>query len=570
VYSARDTKLGRLVALKVLPQRFSSDPERLARLRREARVLASLNQPNIASIYGLEESDDVQALVLELVEGPTLADRIARGPVPPDEALRLARQIADAFEAAHEMGIIHRDLKPSNIKVRHDGTVKVLDFGLAKALDPVLGRDDETAPTITAPRGTILGTPAYMSPERARGQAADRRDDIWAFGCVLYEMLTGRAVFSGKTISEIVSEVLKSEPDWGRLPPDTPPAIRRLLRRCAQKDRKHRLHDIADARLELDEATSGSQDDFRTVQTATTKRRRERFVFLSVLALATMFATVQSVRLWRQASMLPMAPERRLEINTPGTPEGTLGEPSYPRSLALSPDGLKIVFPVTFEGRSQLWLRSLDSVTSRPLAGTDLAVLPFWSPDSRTVGFFADGRLKRIDIDGGTIQTLANAPFGRGGAWNHDGTILFAPLFSGPIFRIRDTGGEAAALTQLERPQKDHRLPQFLPDGRRFIYHATDPAETSGVYISHLDGSMTSRLLDAEMALIHRDTGQLLFLRQGTLFAQPFDPDGSALTGTPSPMAEKVAAVSVSDAGPIAYRTVGAAAGVRRQFVWLD
>ncbi len=578
VYRARDTKLNRDVALKVLPEAFTFDPDRLARFKREAQVLASLNHPHIAAIHGLEESGGVHALVLELVEGATLADRIAKRPVPLGDALPIARQIAEALEAAHEHGIVHRDLKPANIKVRPDGTVKVLDFGLAKALGPVdaggVGASDAAhhlaegaQPTITTPAmtrmGMILGTAAYMSPEQAKGRTVDKRTDLWAFGCVFYEMLTGRRPFEGDEISETLANVLKTEPDWRALPADAPASIRRLLRRCLMKDPKARLGDAATARIEIDEALGGGEPDAAMIPRTSP---RERIVLLSALALVTLIAVVAMVRAFRPE---PPAPEIRLEITTPATTE--------PASIAISPDARNLVFVATSEGRSQLWLRSLDAVPARPLARTDGATYPFWSPDSRAVGFFAEGKLKRIDLEGGSVQVLASAPTGRGGTWNRDGTILCALNATGSIFHIPATGGEPTAVTQVRAKTTSHRFPQFLPDGRGFLFYVQGGPEVSGVYVGRLDRPEAQRLLDAETAATYA-SGHLLFIRQGTLLAQKFDPDSPALTGSPFSVAEQVAvdaaaagnlaAVSASSAGPIAYRA-GSGSG-QRQFVWFD
>ena len=567
VYRARDTKLGRDVAIKILPHVFTSDPERLARFEREARMLAALNHPNIGAIYGLEDVDGIRALVLELVDGETLADRIARGPLPLKDALPMARQIAEALDAAHDKGIVHRDLKPRNVALTRDGTVKVLDFGLAKATvrDGAAG-DGSHAPTMTiggTREGMVLGTAAYMSPEQARGQAVDKRTDIWAFGCVLYEMLTGRAVFPGETISDTIAAILEREPEWGALPAHTPAGIRQLLRRCLDKDPKRRLHDIADARIEIDDARSAPHVEGRVTPAAAGSR--QRIVWLAALGFVALIAAVWAV--WASRLALPAA-EMRVEITTPPTKDLV--------SLAISPDGQKIVFVATSEARSRLWLRSLNAVSAQPLVGTDGASLPFWSPDSRSVGFFADGKLKRIDIDGGSARVLANAIFGRGGAWNRDGTIIFAPNPASPIFQVLATGGEPAAVTRVEAPpQVGHGLPQFLPDGRHFLYYVQGTPDASGVYVGELGGSETKRLLDADAAAVYAPPGQLLFVRRGTLFAQGFDPVRLALTGNPFPVAEQVAvdilnlaALSASSTGPIVYRT--GSAGGQRQLAWFD
>ena len=400
VFRAHDPTLGRDVALKTLPAAFALDADRLARFKREAQVLAALNHPNISAIYGFEHSGGVQALVLELVAGPTLAERIAAGPMRVDEAVPIAKQICDALEAAHDQGIIHRDLKPANIKVRADGTVKVLDFGLAKALEPAAPASDEAmaAATNTSPAltrlGVILGTAAYMSPEQARGHAADKRTDIWAFGCVLYEMLTGRYAFRGETVSDTRAAILEREPEWGALPANTPAGVRRLLRRCLDKDPKRRLHDIADARIEIDDDRSGEQQDGRVMEVPAGSRRR--LGWTSALALLALIVAAAGGWALRQ---VPAAREVRLEINTP---------PTTSSSLAIAPDGLKLVFVARAAGQTQVWLRSLDSTLARPLAGTERASSPFWSPDSRSIGFFAGTKLKRMDIDGGSVQTLAS------------------------------------------------------------------------------------------------------------------------------------------------------------------
>jgi serine/threonine protein kinase len=571
VYRATDTNLGRQVAIKVLPDTFAHHPERLARFEREAKTLAALNHPNIAAIYGLERSDGITALVMELVEGPTLADRIAHGPIPLDEALSIARQIAEGVEAAHEQGIIHRDLKPTNVKVRPDGAVKVLDFGLAKALGPAgaMSPSASQSPTVTSPAmmtgvGVLLGTAAYMSPEQAKGRPTDRRSDIWAFGCVLYEMLTGRSAFGGgDTVSDAIAAILGRDPEWNTLPGSTPQRVRDLLRRCLCKDPKRRLHDIADARIEIEEAQREPQGDAPALQSAF--RRRERVVLFAALSLLTLIAAGMGVLALRPP---PPAPEMRLEINTPPTTD--------PASLAISPDGNKIVYVATSEGRSRLWLRSLESVSARPLAGTEDAHLPFWSPDSRSVGFFADINLKRIDISGGSAQTLATVGFHTGGAWSRDGVILFGSGPRSQILRVPATGGEATPVTRVETPQQQlHGFPNFLPDGRHFLYHVWGSPEARGVYVGQLDESRALRLLDADLPAVYASSGHLLFVRQGMLNAQLFDPVGLALTGDPFPVAERItvasgisnAPLSVSAAGPLVYRSGSA---VQQQFVWFD
>ncbi len=574
VYKATDTNLKRAVAIKVLPASLAADADRLARFQREAEVLAALNHSNIAAIYGLERSGVTTALVMELVEGPTLADRITRGAIPLDEALPIAKQIAEALEAAHEQGIIHRDLKPANIKVRSDGTVKVLDFGLAKATEPTgtMSAGASQSPTITTPgmtqAGMILGTAAYMSPEQARGSDADKRADLWAFGVVLWETLTGTRPFDGATVSDTLASVLKTEPEWNVLAPGTPAAVRRLLRHCLQKDRKRRLDSAAAARLEIEEAMAQPSTVEGGVTWSASPASRGRPAWMTALAVAAVLVAavlaIPAVLHLREVPP-PSPPEVRLEINTPPT--------TAPTSLAISPDGRTIVFVATSEGQSRLWLRVLDSVEARPLTGTNGAQNPFWSPDSRSVGFFADSRLKRIDIvDGGSVQTLANANRGTGGAWNRNSVILFTTL-GDPIFRVSDTGGEPVAVTQLKTGQGSHFSPQFLPDGRHFLYWVRGNSDVRGIYVSELGSAESRRLLDADPGAKYVSSGHLLFLRRDTLFAQDFDPIRLELTGNPFPIAEQVASnlgsgISVSGAGSIAFRT--SSANAQRQFVWFD
>jgi Tol biopolymer transport system component len=574
VYRARDTRLDRAVALKVLPESVANDADRLARFQREAKTLAALNHPNIGGIHGLEEANGLTALVLELVEGPTLADRITQGALPLDEALEIARQIAGALEAAHELGIIHRDLKPSNIKVRPDGAVKVLDFGLAKALATDSGAatasDSSQSPTITTPAatrlGVIMGTAAYMSPEQARGKPLDKRTDIWAFGCVLYEMLSGQRAFAGDDVSDVLASVLAREPDLAALPPTVPASIRRLLRRCLQKDRNERLRDIGDARIEIRDALAKVEPEVAAVPApGATRRSRQRIALLSALALITLIAAVSVLWVFRSAFYsAPPAPEMRLDINTPPT--------NVPGSLAISPDGRTIAFVATAEGQSRLWLRVLDTATARPLPGTEGAQNPFWSPDSRSVAFFADNKLKRLDIDGGSVRILGNVYRGTGGAWNREGVILVASL-GDPISRVADTGGEPATVPSLFQ-QGSNFSPRFLPDGRRFLYYVRGSPDARGVYVGALDGKVEPRrLFDSDTGAVYVSSGQLLFVRQRTLFAQNFDPLRLQLSGAPFPVAEHSAScaclgLSVSDTGSIAYRAMPP--GVRRQFIWFD
>ena len=408
VYRATDTSLSRQVAIKVLPDAFAQDAERLARFEREAKTLAALNHPNIAAIYGLERSSGTLALVMELVEGDDLSQRIARGAIPLDEALPIAKQIAEALEAAHEQNIIHRDLKPANIKVRADGQVKVLDFGLAKAMEPAAGSSPSMSmsPTITTPAmtqaGMILGTAAYMAPEQAKGRTVDRRADVWAFGCVLFEMLTGTRAFAGDDVSEVLASVLARDPDWTRLPPTLSPAVVTFIRRCLNKNPKQRIDSVQDVRLALEGAFETAAP--QTTASALSSALRERLTWIGA-ALVIVASAAAIYYLSRPV-------EERVVRATLLPPENwTVGGASPPSRLALSPDGRVVAFVAQGPKNAvQLWVRRIDAVSAQPLLGTDGATSPFWSPDSRSIGFFAEGKLKRIEASGGPTISLCDAP----------------------------------------------------------------------------------------------------------------------------------------------------------------
>ena len=566
VYRARDSKLKRDVAIKVLPHEFSSDVERVSRFQREAEILASLNHPHIGAIYDLERFGEWRFLVLEFVDGETLDQRISGGVIPVGEALAIAKQIAEALDAAHEKGIIHRDLKPSNIKVTPRGNVKILDFGLAKVVAAEGTALSNLPTTLSAStRGSILGTPAYMSPEQANGKEADRSSDLWAFGCVLYEMLTGRRAFQGETTSEILAAVLKSDPDWSRLPTETPEGIRRLLRHCLQKDQTLRLRDARDARIEINDVQSGPPPEQRMMPTPAP--HRERLLWVSALALISLIVAVLAVRALRPAAPV----EIRFEINTPPTRD--YAEYSA-ASVAISPDGQKIVFVAGSGVQSQLWLRSLMDPLAQPLAGTQGAKLPFWSPDSKSIGFFADAKLKRLDLDTGSTRTLAagfTVPIG--GAWNSNGVIIFSPSPSRSLLRTSAEGAEPVAVTQFQAPQQRfHAFPQFLPDGNHFLFSVEGSPEARGIYVGQLDGGPPKRLFDGASAVYAAASGQLLFIRDGRLLAQDFDPVRLELKGDPLPVATGVntaTVVSASTAGPIVYRSPSPDSG-KRQLVWVD
>ena len=477
VYRARDTKLNRDVAIKVLPEMFAADADRLARFEREAQVLASLNHPNIAHLYGLEDHGATRALVMELVEGPTLADRIAAGPVVLADALPIARQIAEALEAAHEKGIIHRDLKPANVKVRDDGTVKVLDFGLAKALDPSAGSNtgEMNSPTMTAwatQMGLLIGTAAYMSPEQARGKAVDRRADIWAFGVVLYEMLSGDRAFKGEDISDTLAAVLRQEIMLSALPATTPLRLKRLIERCLERDPKQRLRDIGEARIEIARIEAGGADMMETsaaASAAAVAAPRWKRALPWALAGVTTVALVAALLL-RAPGRAPSNESRPMRFTIPA-PEKS----SFAGSMALSPDGRKLVFVATSGGTASLWLRSLDSPSPQSLPGTESAASPFWSPDSRWIAFFAQGKLKKIESSDGLAKTLCDAADSRGGTWNRDDLILFSPSSSDGLYCVSADEGAVTKVTKLDSSanESSHRWPCFLPDGRHFLYLVT-------------------------------------------------------------------------------------------------
>ena len=466
VWQATDTQLNREVALKILPDAFAADPDRLARFMREAQILASLNHPNIATIYGIEEADDTRALVLELVEGPTLADRIKQGPIPIDEALPIAKQIAEALEAAHEAGVIHRDLKPANIKVREDGTVKVLDFGLAKALDPSPEADPSQSPTLTAAAtqmGVILGTAAYMSPEQARGKTVDKRTDVWAFGCVLYEMLTGRRAFEGNDITDILAAIVRAEPEWAEIPPDVHSAVRLLLERCLDKDLRRRKQSIADVRAELETLPAHAEVNVKTVPDRDGSRNWLRTTAVPALVAVSVAAIViLAVRSPEPAAEPTMRFPIALPANQqPGDFSGGI--------IAISPDGRSIVIA----GQDQLYLRTTDAIDTTPVPGSEGAEGAFFSPDSRWIGFFASGSVHKVLVEGGSPQRIGGVPgFPSGASWGSDDVIVIGAALNGLVTIAADAGSVQSPLTNtgLAFSDERHLSPQVLPNGRNVVF----------------------------------------------------------------------------------------------------
>ena len=593
VFRARDTKLNRDVALKVLPDSFASDPDRLARFTREAQTLAAINHPNIAHIHGFEESGGVRAIVMELVEGDDLSQRIALGAIPLDEALPIAKQIAEALEAAHEQGIIHRDLKPANIKVRPDGAVKVLDLGLAKAMDQGSGIGDQgsgsraSSPTITSPAlltgmGMVLGTAAYMSPEQARGRIAGKRADIWAFGCVLYEMLVGRRVFEADEVADVLARVLTQQPDWTSLPPTVPAGIVKLLRRCLEKDPKRRLADIADARLDIDDALAQANGDPTQMPMDAVREAGLRGRSKVAWSVAAFFAA-SALGLGIVMMLRPVpadAPAYRSTILV----HENLSTRATSHRFKLSPDGRRLAYVgPDASGRVMLWVRRLDSLVGQALAGTDDANAPFWSPDSRFIAFFADQKVKRVDATGGPVTVICAAPPPTGrrvtpGSWNRDDVIVIPSPDSTAIARVAAGGGTPSAVTTLAAggTETQHGFPFFLPDGRRFLYVAYNDLVPLGLYVGSLDGQPPVRLMGTESNGQYAN-GSLLFMRGTTLLAQPFDPAKLALTGDAVVVAEGVlmnltfmraGAFSVSETGALVYQGPGGTGTAR--IAWSD
>jgi eukaryotic-like serine/threonine-protein kinase len=605
VYRARDLRLQRGVALKVLPDLVAHDPDRLARFKREAQLLAALNHTNIAAIHGFEEADGVHALVLELVEGPTLADRIAHGPIPLDDALSIARQIAQALEAAHEAGIIHRDLKPANIKVSDQGIVKVLDFGLAKAVDPIgIERANIShSPTFTLAAtqvGVILGTAAYMSPEQARGKTADRRADVWAFGCVLYEMLSGRRAFEGEVVSETLAGVLRGEPDWAALPASTPRVIHRLLRRCLEKDPRERLQAIGDARLDLKDASS-AQDE--TASSEAAPRRRSTMERIASLAVpAGLAALLAGGGVWLFKTSTPAEPAgvtRSLlavlpfDQRSPARP----GENRVPivrrdrTSIALTPDGRTLVIRALGDRTEELFVRRLDTLELTRLAGTEGADSPFISPDGAWVGYRAAGELKRIPIAGGIATTITRIPGTTnpriyGASWGAGNTIVFATADG--LWQVDASGGEPRAVTKPSEGEYRHTLPHVLPGGRAVLFNITSAAfrwDDAKVVVRNLDTGEQKVLFENGADPRYVSTGHIVFLRSGTLMAVPFDAARLDVAGSPVSLIKNVmqavnmgntatdsgaGQVAMSSTGTLVYTTGGIAPEAMRVLAWLD
>jgi eukaryotic-like serine/threonine-protein kinase len=598
VYRAHDSALGRDVAIKTLPEAWLTDPDRRSRVDREARALAALSHPHVGAIYGLVNTDGVPALVLELVEGPTLADRLAvlsarreRGAgLALPEAMNIARQIADALDAAHEKGIVHRDLKPANIKVTQDGIVKVLDFGLAKLGPGEVGWGQASEENLTnsptfaiggTKEGVLLGTAPYMSPEQARGRPVDKRTDIWAFGCVLYEMLTGRASFAGDSLADTMVAILEREPNWTALPSGTPATVRRLLARCLEKDPKRRLRDIGDARIEIDEALA-SPGGAIAKNTVGLHGRTTLGRATAVIASAAVGALVA----W---SLKPGA-------STPPATTGTVARlvitpsPAEPlatdlSSIAISPDGRRVAYAAGLGRKQRIYVREIDSFGGAPIPGTEGGTTPFFSPDGQWLGFLSTGKMKKVLVTGGAPLTICDTQ-GAGAAtpsWEADGTIFFTPTIGAGVWRVAAAGGTPTPVTMLQEAESSHRWAQLVPNGKALLFSAITASASAQTYAQSLDTGQR-RLVVQGAAARYLPTGHLVYVQGGTVMAVPFDPDRLEVLGSPvavlagvmqvrrlrnSTTASFLSHVSFSNAGPMAY--VPGSERLRRDaLVWVD
>jgi serine/threonine-protein kinase len=570
VYGAHDEHLDRSVAVKVLPEAVAEDAQRLARFEREAKLLASLSHQNIAALYGLEEHDGQRFLVMELAEGETLAERIKKDPIPVDDALDYARQIAEGLEAAHEYGIIHRDLKPANVMVSPEGKVKVLDFGLAKAWHHDESDADLThSPTLTVQMtaaGVLLGTAAYMSPEQARGKTADKRADIWAFGVVLFEMLTGARLFDGETTSDILAAVLRAEPDWSKLPAETPRPVVRLLHRCLERDSRQRLHHIADVRLEIEEAITRpvwvSTDQTEPPELTLWEKTRTAWpILMAAVAAAAVLAGGIG---WMLSEKNREADGRaaRLALTLPS---GATINAGFATKLAISPDGRWLVFSANEGETRRLFKRWLGRFDATPIPGTENGRQPFFSPDGRWVGFIADGKLKKVPLDGGSPQILADAPNQFGAAWGPDGTIVFSPADQQGLWRVPAAGGAVEQVAPLQAEQGDWDLwwPEFLPDGKAVLFTAYKgmTADTGNICALDLGSGVRKTLIENASHARYVPTGHLIFGHEGAIHIAPFDVGRREVTGPPVPVPESifyesevgVLNLAVSDGGILVY-----------------
>ncbi len=604
VYLASDTKLGRDVAIKILPEVFSQDRERLARFQREARLLASLNHPNIGAIHELAEADGQPFLVLEFVEGENLQDRLKRGALAAEEGLKVCRQVAEGLEAAHEKGVIHRDLKPANVMITSEDTVKVLDFGLARTFEGELSESEEAhSPTITqgqTQEGVILGTASYMSPEQARGRTLDKRTDIWSFGCLLYEVLTGRRVYEGQTVSDSIAQILAGDPDWDALPAKLNPRIGELLRRCLQKDAKQRCRDIGDARIEIEQVladpttTSGSLHIAESALTAASWQR-----VLSWALGALVLGVAIGIFIWDRFETAGTRPasETRTFHSEIELPEGERLAHFYRQGLALSPDGTQLAFvsgtpPGGVEGR--IYLRRLDQWTQQPIPGTEAGLNPFFSPDGKWLGFGVGSRLLKVNLSlaGGDPEEICNCTAYYGIAWGPDDRIFFGGG-NGRIFRVSASGGEPEEITQLDEKAREvsHRLPHILPNNSAVFYTVLryapffDSEERAQIFVQSLETGARKLIIEGGSDARYVPTGHVVFARKGRLLAVPFDLERLEVTGPEVPVLDAinhsihtgnsirdtgVAQLSFSSSGTLAYVAGSVFPEIKREAVWVD
>ena len=585
VYRAKDSRLGRDIALKVLPEAVACDAERMARFEREAKLLASLNHPNIAHIYGLEESNGRRALVMDLVEGCELGERIKLPELTIEETLAIAKQIAEALEYAHERGIVHRDLKPANIKLTPDGQVKLLDFGLAKALAPdTMEEEMQNSPTLTAAAtraGMLLGTAAYMSPEQARGKAVDRRADIWAFGCVLFEMLTGKSPFRGDTTSDTLAAVIRTEPDWSLVPLAVPARIRELLQRCLKKDPKQRLQAIGEARIAIEAALSGPSESATPAPGSAAERPRWRTILPWAVAVVAVLIAL-ALPFFRSA------PEKRqvmqLSLALPEPISGIL-DPNPGSPFALSPDGSQVAFVASESGKPpQLFLLQLDGRTAVPVPSTDNASQPFFSPDGQWVAFFARGHLRKVSLHGGPAAELADAPVPHGGTWAADGSIIYAPNFGSGLMRVGASGGVPQSLSTPSEKEKEvsHRWPQVLPGGKAVLFTIQLSTQTTydeaRIAVLSLQTGKWRTLAQGGSYARYVPSGHIVFARAGSLMAMPFDLGRLQPAGDPVPVVDGLVTSTVTSGGAeydvtpgglLAY-VPGTARAPEDSLVWVD
>ncbi len=586
VYKVRDTRLDRIVAVKVLPAHLADRPELRERFEREARTIASLNHPHICTLHDIGHQDGIDFLVMEYLEGETLAQRLQKGPLPIEQVLQHAIEIADGLDKAHRKGVTHRDLKPGNIMLTKTGT-KLLDFGLAKLKQEVAPANVQLSelPTAKDPltaQGTIVGTLQYMAPEQLEGKKVDARTDIFAFGAVVYEMATGKRAFEGKSQASVISAIMSSDPlPISSLQPMTPPALAHVVKACLTKDPDGRWQTASDLTRELKWiAEGGSQAGIPAPIVARLKTRERLLTAIAAALFVTMIGLGAAVVYFSRAPADVAATQFFVSPPEKGSFDSGAAGFGFAAGV-ISPDGRRLAFTAKdASGRILIWVRALDTLAPQALRGTDDAALPFWSPDSRSIAFFAQGKLKRIDVAGGPPQTLCDAPTGRGGTWNQEGLILFAPNSGrGPLYRVTSAGGDPVAVTMATPQQTGHRFPSFLPDGRHFLYFVISPgsSENSGVFVGSLDSNESKRLLGADSNALYSAPGGLLFVRQGTLLFQSFDPKKLELSGHPTPVAEQVASVagtymsafSVSENGVLVYRN-GVSTMSDVQLAWFD